>query len=266
MEGTWRKAIGFHAAKRWPLRYFAAISGLLAFSLGLFLVARRASGALSSSPRSEVVALTALTLVLWAWLVRMAYRQSGQAHQQSLAGELRSPDSAFTIWIPLIVTSLFAVACSYPFARVVDYVVWSVALAAVIWGPQFALPARRSSPAIGGEICAGSVLQELTRYRLADGREAVRGTLRADFAAGERSTTLYVAFCPPFERLPHVEAFVVDGPPATVKLAQVLHQGAQIEVRLAGMASCQQSVTVRLSAVERPVTETANSVEASAAR
>jgi hypothetical protein len=109
-------------------------------------------------------------------------------------------------------------------------------------------------------------LQELTRYRLADGREAVRGILRADFAAGQRSTTLYVAFCPPFERLPQVDASVLDGPPATVKLPQVLHQGAQIEVRLAEMANCQQSVTVRLSAIECPVKETARRAETPEAR
>ena len=110
---------------------------------------------------------------------------------------------------------------------------------------------------------AESVLQELTRYRLADGREAVRGTLRAEFAVGERSTTLYAAFCPPFERLPQVEAFCLDGPPATVKLAQVLHQGVQIEVRLSSVADCQQSVTVRLSAIDLPAASSADTSSSS---
>ena len=195
-------------------------------------------------------------LVAWAWLVRLAFRQRPSAHHQSLAGELRSPESAFAIWLPLIAISLFAIACSYPVGRLFDWIAWLIALAAVLLGPGVVYPARRSLPATGGES-AESVLQELTRYRLADGREAVRGTLRAEFSAGERSTTLYVAFCPPFERLPHVEAFRLDGPPATVKLAQVLHQGAQIEVRLSGVADCQQSVTVRLSAVEIPIADAA---------
>ena len=265
MEGTCEDTFGRRTARAWPLRYLAAASCFLALSLGLFLVARRAAGALSSSGRIEIVALTALLLVAWAWLVRSTFLRERAVNLIHLAGELRSWDSPFAIWLPLIVTSLFAIGCSYPFARALDFIVWSVALAAVIWGPRFALPARRSSPSIDDEICADSILQELTRYRLADGREAVRGTLRADFAAGQRSTTLYVAFCPPFERLPQVDTSVLDGPPATVKRLQVLHQGAQLEVRLAEMADCQQSGTVRLSAIECIRTETANAAETPAA-
>ncbi len=261
-EGTWREAFSRRAMQRWPLRYLAAASVLLALSLGLFLFSRRAAGALSSSPRLDVVALTAIVLVAWAWLVRLIFRQRPSAHHQSLAAELRSPESAFAIWLPLIAISLFAIACCYPGGRLLEGIAWLIALAAVLLGPEVVYPARRRSPATGGES-AESVLQELTRYRLADGREAVRGTLRAEFAVGERNTTLYAAFCPPFERLPQAEAFRLDGPSATVKLAQVLHQGAQIEVRLSGVADCQQSVTVRLSAIDAPAPETATSANTS---
>jgi hypothetical protein len=104
----------------------------------------------------------------------------------------------------------------------------------------------------------GTVVQELVRYRLADGRESVRGTLRADFASGERIASLYAGFCPPFEQLPRVEAVAVSGPPATVKLVQVLHQGTQLEVRLSAVATCQQSVDVRLSAMESPALDAAS--------
>jgi hypothetical protein len=80
--------------------------------------------------------------------------------------------------------------------------------------------------------------------------------LRAEFAGGERTATLYVGFCPPFELQPLVEAAAIGGPPASVKLIQVLHQGAQIEVRLSAVAACQQCVTVRLSAIESPAIDT----------
>ena len=40
-EGTWREAFSRRATQRWPLRYLAAASVLLAVSLGLFLFARR---------------------------------------------------------------------------------------------------------------------------------------------------------------------------------------------------------------------------------
>jgi hypothetical protein len=61
--------------------------------------------------------------------------------------------------------------------------------------------------------------------------------------------------------LPHVEATVVEGPPATVKLAQVLHQGAQIELRLTRIADHRQRVNVRLSAIEIAVAKPATPTE-----
>ena len=63
------------------------------------------------------------------------------------------------------------------------------------------------------------MLQQLTR--VAHRRwtaKSIRGTLLAEFAPGERSATLYVAFCPPFERLPHVEVEVVDDSTPTSRL------------------------------------------------
>jgi hypothetical protein len=61
---------------------------------------------------------------------------------------------------------------------------------------------------------------------------------------------LFVAFCPPFEFLPEVEAEIADDSPADVKLTQVLHNGAQLEVRLPHPAPVATSVTVELFAAE----------------
>jgi hypothetical protein len=257
-DGIWPETFRRCAGQRSPLQYLAAATAFLALSLGLFLFARRTIGALLSSPPVDVVALTALVLVAWGWLVRLSLWRDQIAPRQYLAAELRSRVSIVAVWIPLIAIALFAVACSYPFARTIDYAIWFSALAAVVWGPKIVLPARRSSPAMNRVPDAESVLQQLTRYRLADGREAVRGILHAELAAGERSATLYVAFCPPFERLPQVTAAVASGPSATVKLAQVLHQGTQVEVRRSGVLECRQNVTVELSATEPVVAETVN--------
>jgi hypothetical protein len=242
----------------------AAASVFFAVSLGLFLVARRLAGALTA-PRTDVVALTALALVSWAWLVRLSFGRQPSVHRQTLAGELRSPDSVFAIWLPLIATSLFAASCSYPFQRLIDWITWPLVLVAIAFAPRWVIPARRSSPANDSTVRSQTVLQELTRFRLNDGRETVQGTLRAEFAAGERTTTLHIAFCPPFERLPQVQATVLDGPPADVKLVQVLHQGAQLEVRLSVVPTCQQCVTVRLSAKELAAAENSNQSRRSSA-
>ena len=112
-------------------------------------------------------------------------------------------------------------------------------------------PARRSSPAAPRALLTTEqVLQQLARIRTAEGNEAVRGTLVAEFAAGQREATLYVAFCPPFERLPDVDAHVADDSTATVRVVQRLHNGAQLDVRLPAPADNSLTVTVEFFAAE----------------
>jgi hypothetical protein len=93
-------------------------------------------------------------------------------------------------------------------------------------------------------------LQQLTRYRAADGTHTIHGTLLAEFEPGDRSTTIYVAFCPPFERLPTVEVETVGGSFATAKLSQLLHNGVQIEVRLPQSSDEKQTVTIEIVATD----------------
>jgi hypothetical protein len=109
-------------------------------------------------------------------------------------------------------------------------------------------PAIRSPVDTGDELAPEVMLQQLTRVRTNDGREAISGTLAAEFAIGQRDATLYIAFCPPFERLPDVDAWIADDSGATVKLAQRLHQGAQFEVRLSEPADEPFRVTVEFVA------------------
>jgi hypothetical protein len=93
------------------------------------------------------------------------------------------------------------------------------------------------------------VLQQVTRLRTAEGKDAVRATLAAEFAQGERQSTVYVGFCPPFELLPEVEANIADDSEADVKLVQVLHNGAQVEVRLSEPAEQAIAVSIELFAI-----------------
>ena len=74
----------------------------------------------------------------------------------------------------------------------------------------------------------------------------IQGTLLAEFVPGERSVILYVAFCPPFERLPQVEL----ESSADARLMQTLHNGAQIEVRLPRVAQAAASATVEFYATD----------------
>jgi hypothetical protein len=213
----------------------------------VFLVVRRAAGAIASPLPPLPLVATASLLVVWALLIQLAWRSP----QRVVAGESRSPDALFTFWPPLLTILLFAAACSYPGGRWADWLVWPAAIAALVWSSRAVRPARRSSPAGARDVTGDDqVLQQLTRFRTSEGNEAVRGTVVAEFAAGQRDATLYVAFCPPFERLPDIETDVADGFPVAVKVAQRLHNGTQLDVRLAEPAEESLAVTVVFFAVE----------------
>jgi hypothetical protein len=97
---------------------------------------------------------------------------------------------------------------------------------------------------------AGTILQHITRIRAADGSQAIQATLLAEFPPGDRMATLHLAFCPPFERLPAVEVEPLDDTNVTVKLTQLLHNGAELEVRLPEPPDEPCNVKVELRASE----------------
>jgi hypothetical protein len=105
------------------------------------------------------------------------------------------------------------------------------------------------------ESMAPNEIQRLVRVRDADGGEAIHGTLRADFVAGQRQATLHVGFCPPLQRAPVVEVEVGDGPDAEVKVSQAFAHGARLEVRLAAVAEEDCCVIVELSAKAAALSE-----------
>ncbi len=92
------------------------------------------------------------------------------------------------------------------------------------------------------------VLAETVRQRDFDSRETIRGWLRAEFAAGQRTASLHVAFCPALAGRPSCEAEQVEGPPATVRVAQVLPYGARIDVKLEAPASRPLAVRIEFAA------------------
>jgi hypothetical protein len=98
------------------------------------------------------------------------------------------------------------------------------------------------------ETLDANVLQQLTRIRDEAGVETIFGTLRAEFAAGQRHATLHVGFCPPLAGAPTVEADPADGPDATVKIIQAFAHGARLEVRLAAPAAEPCSVLLEMTA------------------
>jgi hypothetical protein len=230
------------------LRAVVNASLIAAVLTAAFLLSRRAAGAFSDElpvPQLFIVATLALA---WAITVR----------------EFSHPNAIIPS-IAIAVLLALAIACSYPGTRILDWLLWpTVMFAAVLLPPlrrpHVAASLRDANPSLGEtrprvtapdhEAEPETILQHLTRIRLDDGREAIRGELTAEFTTGERQTTIYVAFCPPFERLPQIEANIADDSDATVKIVQFLHNGTQLEVRLPEPAEDPIRITVELYAAE----------------
>ena len=251
-DGTWQ-SLGFgRTVPRAALRGVAIGSAALALAVAAFLVVRRLTGALADPLPVAPLVATALVALAWVWGVRLAWTRSTPGDANISA----SYERLLPRWAPLVVLVLLAAACSYPGGRPVDWIVWLLVMAASWWWPRrYESPAIRplaaSAPLVSQPTLPRSeqLLQQLSRFRTADGNETVSGTLVAEFAPGERTVTLHAAFCPPFERLPHVAA-EADDDAATVKVSQVLHHGVRLDVRLARPADRQHDVSVELLATE----------------
>ncbi len=227
-DGTWRGSDV--ASDNWRGAVDSALTASLVLLLfaGTFLLARRLGGALDTLLAPLPLVLTATGLLAWTAAIRL------HLHDRR------------AVWLSFFVFALFALACSFPGVRTLDWLVWLSTLAA--YG---LIPTRCGSPAVGSDKVT-SRLQQLTRSRMADGSETIAGTLLAEFAPGERTAVLHVAFCPPFERLPSVDAEVANRPACNVKVAQVLHQGVRLEARLSRASTAAQRVTIEFVASGRP--------------
>jgi hypothetical protein len=90
-------------------------------------------------------------------------------------------------------------------------------------------------------------LARIDRLQVDDRTAAVEGWVRAELATGQRTTSVHVAFCPPFARVPDLDFEQASGPEARIKLGQVQAYGARWEVKLAeqGPAEVEISFSAR---------------------
>ena len=119
-------------------------------------------------------------------------------------------------------------------------------------GVRAGLPIRREQGQADGDLReeieppepAADVLQQLTLRTTAAGGQELSGWLRMPLAAGQRTGSLHVAFCPSFDQAPQVEVEPVCGPDCRIKAAQVLPYGARLDVKLDEPAGEDESVLV----------------------
>jgi len=260
-QSTWHFSDAHGAAFR-PLvkpATIASIVGLVA--LGLFLMIRRTNGALSSPlPPAQLLA-TVIILLAWSFGVTIIF----SSRERPYSWVIRP--------ITVAAVTLFAVACSYPGDRAIDWLVWLPAIVMPAFAPGLIARWRTSNRGVAtaraeqqsmpdaqheGDVTGATdeedqLLQEVRRFRTVEGGEVIHAKLAAEFPPGVRCTTLYLAFCPPFEYLPDVEANIVEGPDAHVKVAQLLQNGAQLEVQLSRSHSTPQRVLIEVLAAGQPL-------------
>lgn len=247
------------------VRWVVAIGVVVLLAMGALLSGRRYAGALDADLPLAALGPTAALAGATVLAGRVAWRRSLAESEHSVS---RLAELAIA-WGGSIGLILVAIGCS-DFSRTRDWLIW---LPLVIvdqfhrhwflhgaWLPG-ALPKERGpkiglyEPEVGPAGVAAAadadelVLQHLIRVRDAAGEESIRGTLHAPFAAGQRTATLHVGFCPPLERLPQVEVHAGDMPAAQVKVVQALAHGARLEVRLGEPAAKSCSISIDFSAI-----------------
>ncbi|MBA3483880.1 MAG: hypothetical protein H0T51_18905 [Pirellulales bacterium] len=228
-------------------------------AVGLLLLMRRVVGAMTADLPPLHLFTTAIIAGAVVFGGRVIWRGLALSREGHGVGSKRVLGWGGSTGIVLL-----ALGCSL--GRGVDWLLWLALVGVDQWqlrsflrSQGTATTARLSSPksgrgfmgtasAVDDEAIAANELQRLVRMRDADGGEAIHGTLRAEFVAGQRQATLHVGFCPPLERAPVVEVETGDGPDAEVKVAQSFAHGARLEVRLASVAEEDCWVIVELSA------------------
>ena len=97
------------------------------------------------------------------------------------------------------------------------------------------------------------VLQQLTRSQAADGTDQLSGWLRTEFAAGQRTASVHLAFCPQFDKTPELSVDQVDGPELQ-RINKAVHSfGARLDLKLAEPAEKPLGMLLQVSARSKPL-------------
>ena len=235
--------------------------GSLVFAV-LLLCLRRAMGALFQ-PLPTPLLVAVLAIALFATIaVRGLWLAGGSDH-------------VFVRWLPTLLMLLLALALWLPGTSLAGATVLCAGVvvdscAAVVlqagMGPvirkRFEVPADRDavSAVDGGllnrhtasDCLPREISQRFTRRRVAEGGEIIDGEVRTAFAPGQRTEHCHVAFCPPLDGVLRVACEQTEGPPARIKVAQVLPQGARLDLRLDQPAEEEVQVVLQVTACSQP--------------
>jgi hypothetical protein len=238
---------------------------VLSFLLTGWLLVRRTSGALTTLSEIQVLCgglLAVLVDGLWREARRRAVHRAPSLAERwlptiVLCAALFTIGSQTGPWISLSCLAVLALigewswhryveplsaAPAVPPASAVESPVRTSENAAEVEGPRLYDSAHTELD----ELPAPEVEQQWVRSRNEQGREQIWAVLRVHFASDQRIEIAHVAFCPVLEDQFEIEAYVIDGPVATVRVTSAKPHGARIEVRLAQPAQQQEVVTLEV--------------------
>jgi len=244
----------------------AMIAGLLVALAGVVLW-RRLAGALDTPLPAPVLAGAGVLVATLAAGTRLAWRRQFPQRPPLPAGRVIE-------LVPGAALVVLGIAWSLPGTSVYGLaILWGVVLAEEAWSFRGGLRSRtgrRSPPPEAARAAApvaeipaeppvplpipsaaqpaDDVLQQLTRTRQPDGTDRLGGWLRARFAVGQRTESVHLAFCPPFERAPRLEVSHRGGPAVRVKTGQLLPHGARLDLKLAATAEQPEWVLLEFTA------------------
>jgi hypothetical protein len=94
------------------------------------------------------------------------------------------------------------------------------------------------------------VSQQIQRGWTEDNHDSCFGWVRATFEPGQRTETIHLTFCPPFQETPQLRVEQLEGPEMQIKQAQVLPYGARLELRLAKIDKSRTEAVVEFIAID----------------
>jgi len=240
-------------------RYLAAAAATLLVVAAVFVGWRRLTGAIALPlPAAQMLLAGALVAGLaWtahhcAFAVRLSVRHLLVSLAVSVLGLAlsRTDGSAAALlgfWTLIASEELWSWRAALPTGRISRWNRTAIAPTACQRPSSCALAEEQEpiEPAV-------DVVQQLTLRATAEGGQELSGWLRMPLTAGQRSGSLHVAFCPPFDGAPRVQAEAVAGPDCRIKAAQSLPYGVRLDIKLAAPAAGNESVLVWFFAASEP--------------
>jgi hypothetical protein len=115
------------------------------------------------------------------------------------------------------------------------------------------------------ELLSDDIRRQITLSCDAAGHEVISGIVREEVAVGQRSIISHVVFQPALKVAPCVEAFVVEGPPATIKATRIEAFGVRFEIRLEKPSATPSTVAYEFMGSQPVSQEQASQMRASQA-